>query len=147
VCLRFFSVYGPRQRPDMAIHKFTKAISAGKAFPFFGDGTAARDCTYIDDIVDGVVAATYADLGCEMINLGDSKPITLSRMVDTISGAVGKPAILDRQPDQPGDVPITFADISKARRLLGFEPKVPFDEGIKRFVGWYREARAEGLLE
>lgn len=146
-CLRFFSVYGPRQRPDMALHKFTKAIVAGKPFPFFGDGSAARDCTYIDDIVDGVEAATYADCAFEVINLGDSKPVTLAEMVETISRAVGKKAILDRQPDQPGDVPITFADITKAGKLLGFRPKVSFEEGINRFAAWYMKAKADGLVD
>ena len=146
-CLRFFTAYGPRQRPDMAIHKFTKAIFSGQPIPFFGDGTSARDYTYIDDIIDGVVAAAYSDFGYEILNLGDSRPVTLSDMVDAVSAAVGRPPILDRQPDQPGDVPITYADISKAGRLLGFRPKVPFQEGIRRFVAWYKEARTEGLVD
>ncbi len=146
VCLRFFTVYGPRQRPDMAIHKFTKAIEAGKSFPFYGDGTSARDYTYIDDIVDGVTAAVDSGLDYEVINLGDSKPVTLAGMVETIGEAVGKAPVYERLDDQPGDVPITFADISKAKRLLGYEPKVAFREGIKRFVKWYREARAQGLI-
>jgi len=145
--LRFFTVYGPRQRPDMAIHKFTSSISAGRSIPFYGDGSSARDYTYIDDIVDGVVAALDSAVAYEIVNLGDSSPVTLSRMVETISSAVGRQALLDRQGDQPGDVPITFADISKAARLLGFQPKVPFEAGIERFVSWHKKAKAEGLVD
>jgi len=141
VALRFFTVYGPRQRPDMAIHKFTRLISAGRPVPFYGDGTSARDYTYIDDIIDGVVAAIDSGLGFDIVNLGDSSPVTLVHIVDTISRAVGRPAILERREDQPGDVPITYADISKAAGLLNYRPKVAFQEGIRRFVEWYNKAR------
>ena len=145
--LRFFTAYGPRQRPDMAIHKFARLIAAGRPLPFYGDGSSARDYTYIDDIVEGVVAAVDSGTGYEIFNLGDSKPVSLEEMVKTIGAAVGREPVLDRQPDQPGDVPITFADISKARKMLGFEPKVPFGEGIGRFVAWYKKAQAEGLVD
>jgi UDP-glucuronate 4-epimerase len=145
--LRFFTVYGPRQRPDMAIHKFTRLITAGQRVPFFGGGDSARDYTYISDIIDGVTAAADGEFGYEVINLGDSSPVTLSCMVETISAAVGKPAALERLGDQPGDVPITFADISKAGRLLAYRPKVAFEEGVARFVEWYGRARQEGLVE
>jgi UDP-glucuronate 4-epimerase len=146
-CLRFFTAYGPRQRPDMGVHKFTKAMLAGKSVPFFGDGTSARDYTYVDDIVDGVAAAVDSGVEYEIFNLGDSEPVTLTEMVETISRAAGREPILDRQGDQPGDVPITFADISKASKMLGFQPKVPFEEGIKRFVSWYKKAKADGLID
>lgn len=145
--LRFFTVYGPRQRPDMAIHKFTRLISTGKKAPFFGDGLSARDYTYIDDIIDGVVAALDRNRGYEIYNLGNSSPVTLDHMVSTIARAVGREAVLDRQCDQPGDVPITYADISKAARMLAFAPKVPFEEGVGRFVSWYAGAKAAGLVE
>ncbi len=145
--LRFFTVYGPRQRPDMAIHKFTRLISSGSRIPFYGDGTSARDYTYVSDIVDGIVAAIDADFAYEVFNLGDSKPVTLSCMVETIAAAVGRQASLEPMPDQPGDVPITFADVSKAGRILGYRPKVAFSDGISRFVGWYKGARDKGLVD
>ncbi|MCD6404298.1 MAG: SDR family NAD(P)-dependent oxidoreductase [Planctomycetes bacterium] len=144
--LRFFTVYGPRQRPDMAIHKFVRAVISGEELTMFGDGSSARDYTYIDDIIDGVVAAVDADLEWEIINLGDSEPVTLKSMIATIGEAVGREPRIEHLGDQPGDVPITYADISKAGRLLGFKPKIAFKEGIKRFVDWYRNAQAQGLL-
>jgi UDP-glucuronate 4-epimerase len=141
--LRFFTVYGPRQRPDLAIYKFAKLISAGKPIPVFGDGGAARDYTFASDTVDGVVAATKKELGFEIFNLGESETISLSRMIESLETALGKKAIIDRQPLQAGDVPITFADISKAREKLGYNPKVKFENGIKLFAEWFRQNAAE----
>ncbi len=141
VCLRFFTAYGPRQRPEMAIRKFVALIEAGKPLPLFGDGSTSRDYTYIDDIIDGVVAALDTRMGFEVINLGNSDPIDLKGLVALIEDALGKKAAVDRQPMQPGDVDRTFADISNARRLLGYAPKVPLAEGIARFVRWLRAAK------
>jgi len=138
VCLRFFTVYGPRQRPDLAIHKFTRLIEEGKPIPVFGDGTTGRDYTYFADIVAGISAALQYDCAYEVFNLGNSSPIDLNTMIATLERHVGRKAVLERLPDQPGDVPITSADISKARRLLGYSPRTPFEEGIKRFVEWRR---------
>ncbi|MDP8248543.1 MAG: GDP-mannose 4,6-dehydratase [Candidatus Tritonobacter lacicola] len=136
-CMRFFTVYGPRQRPDMAIHKFTRLISEGKPISIYGDGTSSRDYTYVDDIIDGVVEAMDYDFGCEIFNLGDSRIVELSEMIKLIESKLGREARIERLPDQPGDVPRTYADISKARKLLGYEPKVPIEEGIARFVNWF----------
>ena len=138
-CLRFFTVYGPRQRPDLAIHKFTRLIDEGQPIPVFGDGSTSRDYTYIDDIVDGVVRAIDRPDGYRIINLGESTTVTLSEMIAEIERALGKKAVIDRQPLQPGDVPRTYADVEKARRLLGYEPRMPFREGIERFTAWYRK--------
>ena len=137
VCLRFFTVYGPRQRPDLAIRKFTEAILAGKPIDVFGDGSTRRDYTYIDDILQGVLAALDQPLGYEIINLGESRTVELRELVSLIEKATGKTAKVNRLPPQPGDVPVTFADISKARRLLGYDPQVPIEDGIARFVHWY----------
>jgi UDP-glucuronate 4-epimerase len=139
--LRFFTVYGPRQRPDLAIHKFTKLIDAGKPIPVFGDGSAARDHTHISDIVEGVIACTQREFGFEIFNLGESQTVKLSELISLIEKALGKPAIIDRQPLQPGDVPITFADISKARKLLDYNPQVKVEKGIPLFVDWFRKNR------
>lgn len=136
--LRFFTVYGPRQRPDMAIHAFTRLIEEGRPIPFYGDGTTERDYTYCDDVVEGLLAAVDRDLGFEIINLGESRTTSLARLVELIEQALGKRAILDRRPLPPGDVRRTCAEVSKARRLLGYEPKTPLEEGIPRFVCWYR---------
>jgi len=141
-CLRFFTVYGPRQRPEMAIAKFTRSILDGEAIPFFGDGSTRRDYTYVDDIVDGVVAALDRCAGYEIYNLGESATTSLSELVDALSKAIGKPAILDRQPNQPGDVPLTCADVSKARARLGYEPRTPVSIGLVRYVAWYRSQLA-----
>jgi UDP-glucuronate 4-epimerase len=135
--LRFFTVYGPRQRPDLAIYKFAKLICAGKPIPVFGDGSAARDYTFVADIVDGVVACTKKEFGYQIFNLGESETISLSRMIELLERALGKKAIIDRQPLQPGDVPLTFADISRAREQLGYEPKVKFERGIQLFTDWF----------
>jgi UDP-glucuronate 4-epimerase len=139
ICLRFFTVYGPRQRPDLAIHKFARLISEGKPIPVFGDGTARRDYTYIDDIIDGVVAAIdYDKTDYEVINLGESRTVELNELISLLEKELDTKAIIDRQPPQPGDVPQTFADISKARALLGYEPKTQIEAGLHRFVEWFR---------
>lgn len=138
VCLRFFTVYGPRQRPDLAIHKFTRAIAAGKPIDFFGDGTTRRDYTHIDDILQGVLAALDRSFGYEIINLGESRTVELRELVQLIEKSLGKTASLNRQPLQPGDVPVTFADITKARKLLGYNPRASIEDGIPRFVEWFR---------
>lgn len=138
--LRFFTVYGPRQRPDLAIHKFTRLISEGKPVPFFGDGSTSRDYTFVADTVAGIVGAIhYRKTPYEVINLGNDATVTLAEMVQAIEEAVGKKADLNKQPDQPGDVPRTWASIDKARNLLGYSPQVPFREGIGRFAEWYAE--------
>jgi UDP-glucuronate 4-epimerase len=145
VMLRFFTVYGPRQRPDLAIHKFAQLIEAGKPIPVFGDGSTARDYTYISDTLDGIIAATQREFGYQIFNLGESQTVTLSRLVELLEGSLGKKAIIQRQPPQPGDVPITFANIDKARRLLGYNPTIQIEEGIARFVEWFRCNRTELL--
>jgi UDP-glucuronate 4-epimerase len=139
--LRFFTVYGPRQRPDLAIHKFTKLIDAGKPIPVFGDGSMARDHTHISDILNGILACTQREFGFEIFNLGESQTVKLSELIALIENALGKQAVIDRQPLQPGDVPITFADISKARRMLGYQPQVKVEKGIPLFVDWFRKNR------
>ena len=137
VMLRFFTVYGPRQRPDLAIHKFAALIHAGKTIPVFGDGNTARDYTYITDIVDGVVACTQREFGYEIFNLGESQTVTLSRLIELLEAALGKKAGINRQSTQPGDVPITFADVSKARAKLGYHPQIKIAQGIPLFVDWF----------
>jgi UDP-glucuronate 4-epimerase len=137
--LRLFTVYGPRQRPDLAIHKFAKLIHAGKPIPVFGDGSTERDYTYISDIVDGVIACTKKEFGYEIFNLGESQTVKLSRLIELLEAALGKKAVIDRQPPQPGDVPVTFADISKARARLGYNPQVKIEQGIVQFVNWFRQ--------
>jgi UDP-glucuronate 4-epimerase len=141
--LRFFTVYGPRQRPEMAIHKFARLIAEGKKVPFFGDGSSARDYTYVDDIIDGVVASIdHCEGGLHRVyNLGGSRTTTLARLVELLEEGMGKKAILDRQPDQPGDVPITYADVTHAHADLGYAPKVPIEDGIARFCAWLKEQR------
>ena len=139
VCLRFFTVYGPRQRPDMAIHKFTRLIDEGEEVPIFGDGSTSRDYTFYEDCVDGIVAAMQSDLGFEIINLGDHRQIPLSLLVELIEASLGKEARRKHLSMQPGDVQTTFADISKAQRLLGYEPRFPIERGVEIFVDWYRE--------
>ncbi len=138
-CLRFFTVYGPRQRPEMAIHRFTRMIDAGEAIPVFGDGTSQRDYTYIDDIVDGVIAALDRNRGYRVFNLGNHRMVTLSELVETIGSALGRNPEIDRQPNQPGDVSITCADISRAQEELGYQPSTPIEEGVRKFVDWYQQ--------
>jgi UDP-glucuronate 4-epimerase len=141
VCLRFFTVYGARQRPDLAIHKFAKLISAGKPIPVFGDGTTRRDYTYIDDIIAGVRAAMdYDGNDFEVFNLGESRTVELRELISLLEKELDQHAIIDRQPLQPGDVPQTYADISKAKNLLHYNPQTQIEEGIRRFVEWFREA-------
>lgn len=142
--LRFFTVYGPRQRPDLAIYKFTKSITEGKEIPFFGDGSTERDYTFIEDIIDGIVKSIkYLENNkgvYEILNLGENQTISLSRMVSTIEKELNMKAVLKRLPMQPGDVLRTSADITKAKQLIGYAPKVKFEEGIRRFVKWFRES-------
>jgi len=141
-CLRFFTVYGPRQRPDLAIHKFTKLIGEGKPIPFYGDGSTSRDYTYIEDIVDGIQRALNHLSGYKIYNLGESKVITLKNLVDTIAKTLGTSPVLNKLPLQEGDVSRTFADISKAKSELGYNPKYDFETGIKKFVEWFRSNKA-----
>ena len=136
--LRFFTVYGPRQRPDLAIHKFTRLIMDGEPIEMYGDGTSSRDYTYIDDIIDGVVAALDRCEGYEIINLGNSRPIKLRDMISTIEDACGQKAVIKEMEPMPGDVERTFADIEKAERLLGYSPRVDFSEGVRRFWDWFK---------
>jgi UDP-glucuronate 4-epimerase len=138
-CLRFFTVFGPRQRPDLAIHKFTRLIDHGKSIPFFGDGSTSRDYTYVDDIISGILCAMEKLKGFNVYNLGESRVIKLNELIVFIENALGKKAILDKQPLQPGDVEKTFADITKGRTELGYNPKYDFETGIKEFVAWYKK--------
>jgi UDP-glucuronate 4-epimerase len=143
VALRFFTVYGARQRPDLAIHKFARLISAGRPIPVFGDGTTRRDYTFVDDIIAGVRAAIdYDGSAFEAINLGESRTVELRELISLLEGELGREAVIDRRPPQPGDVPQTFADISKARRLLNYNPATQIEEGIRRFVEWFRDGAA-----
>src|SRR5579884_258881 len=142
VCLRFFTVYGPRQRPDLAIRKFVESIDQGRRIQVFGSGASARDYTYVEDIAAGVAAAVSYDCGYELFNLGNSDPITLADMIRTIENVLGKKAAVDRVPEQPGDVPITCADISNACRLLNYRPATKFPDGIEKFVAWHRRRPA-----
>jgi UDP-glucuronate 4-epimerase len=136
--LRFFTVYGPRQRPDLAIHKFTRNIFEGKTIDQYGDGSTRRDYTYIDDIIQGIMACfTYEGELCDMFNLGESQTTTLRELIEKIESALGKKAKIDQLPEQPGDVPITYANIDKARRLLGYNPTTKISEGIPKFVEWF----------
>ncbi|HET7115152.1 MAG TPA: GDP-mannose 4,6-dehydratase [Hanamia sp.] len=141
-CLRFFTVFGPRQRPDLAIHKFTRLIDAGKPIPFYGDGTTSRDYTYIDDIVNGISCALNYLGGYRIYNLGESTVINLKTLVRTIENQIGKKAMLNHLPMQQGDVTSTYADISKAKKELGYDPKYDFETGIREFVKWYRNNKA-----
>src|SRR5215471_2789019 len=139
ICLRFFTVYGARQRPDLAIHKFAQLIDSGKSIPVFGDGTTRRDYTYVDDIISGVRAAIdYDQSNYEVINLGESRTVELRELISLLERALGKKAQINRQPLQPGDVPQTFADIEKARRLLNYDPQTQIEDGIRKFVDWFK---------
>ena len=138
VALRFFTVYGPSQRPDLAIHRFTKSIAAGESINMFGDGSTSRDYTYIDDIVSGIVAAIqYQQTGFEIINLGNSYTVSLKNLIHSIEEVVGKKAIIQQLPEQPGDVPRTYADISKAKKLLNYQPNTDLKTGLQRFYDWF----------
>lgn len=143
ICLRFFTVYGARQRPDLAIHKFTKLIDQGKSIPVFGDGSTKRDYTYVDDIMQGVIAAlNYDKEKYDIFNLGESRSIELSYLIQLIEENLGKKAIIERKPLQPGDVPITYADISKAKEKLNYQPTTDIVDGIKEFVKWYKKVNS-----
>jgi UDP-glucuronate 4-epimerase len=142
--LRFFTVYGPRQRPEMAIAKFTALIQARRPVPFFGDGSTRRDYTYVDDIVAGVVAALDRCAGYEIYNLGESRTTSLSELVALLGRLLGVEPILERLPMQPGDVLVTCADVSKARARLGYDPRTPIEVGLERYVRWVRSWQAAG---
>lgn len=138
IALRFFTVYGPGQRPDLAIHKFTRAILEGRAITMYGDGTTSRDYTFVDDTVQGIISAIqYDQSGFEIINLGNHYTVSLIDLVRGIEEVTGKKAIVKHLPEQPGDVPRTYADISKAKRLLGYDPKTGIEEGLRKFHDWY----------
>ncbi|HLB25761.1 MAG TPA: GDP-mannose 4,6-dehydratase [Nitrospirota bacterium] len=138
-CLRFFTVYGPRQRPEMAIHKFTRLIDQGRPVPMFGDGTSKRDYTYIDDIADGVIKSIDFNAPYDIFNIGESQTTELRELISLIEKYLGKKAVIEQLPDQPGDVPITYADITKSRKVLGYDPRTKVEEGVGRFVEWYKE--------
>ena len=137
-CLRFFTVYGPRQRPDLAIHKFARLIEQGRPIPVFGDGSMMRDFTYIDDIVDGVLRAMDKCGGYHVYNLGESRPVRLSNLITALESALGKKAVIDRRSMQPGDVNRTYADVTLARNELGYQPSTDLATGLARFVEWFR---------
>ena len=137
-CLRFFTVYGPRQRPDMAIHAFTAAIAAGREIPMFGDGSTERDYTYVDDIQQGILGALDHPEPFAVYNLGESRVTTLKRLIELIGERVGRKPVIKPMPEQPGDVKRTFASIDRARKNLGYDPKTPVEEGLTRFVEWFK---------
>ncbi len=142
ISLRFFTVYGPRQRPDLAIHSFTRAIHEGRSIQQFGDGSTRRDYTYIDDILQGILACfDYDGPMCDVFNLGESQTTTLAELIASIESALGKRAVIEKLPDQPGDVPLTYADISKARDLLNYRPHTQIAQGIPKFVDWFLESQ------
>ena len=138
-CLRFFTVYGPRQRPDLAIHKFTRLISNGQPVPVFGDGSTSRDYTFVDDIVGGILASLDKCDRYRIYNLGGSDPVTLSHLLSELERAIGKQAIIDRRPAQPGDVERTYADLTRSTSELGYRPRTSLSEGLRKFVAWFRE--------
>jgi UDP-glucuronate 4-epimerase len=142
-CLRLFTVYGPRQRPDLAIHKFARLIEAGKPIPVFGDGSMRRDFTYIDDIIDGVTVAIEYCSGYEIFNLGESRPVRLDELIKSLEKVLGKKVVIERLPLQPGDVLQTYADVTKAREKLGYEPRTELSVGLVRFVEWLRDIQAD----
>lgn len=143
IMLRFFTVFGPRQRPDLAINKFTRLMLEGKEIPMFGDGTTSRDYTFVDDIVDGIIKSMEYEENhesvYEILNLGNSSPITLKEMIDIIGKVLNVEPVINQLPMQPGDVERTYADTSKAKALIGYEPKTSFEDGIKEFIEWYKE--------
>ena len=139
-CLRFFTVYGPRQRPDLAIAKFTQKILQGEPIDRYGDGSTARDYTYVEDIISGVVSAIKYDAkDFDIFNLGGSATTTLTELITMLEKTIGKKAIINQMPDQPGDVPRTYADVSKAEQLLGYQPNTPIAKGLEKYVQWFRE--------
>jgi UDP-glucuronate 4-epimerase len=145
VCLRFFTVYGPRQRPDLAIHKFSRLMLAGKPLPFFGDGETRRDYTWVDDIVQGVLAACDVPLTYDTFNLGGARTTSLKELVALLEKELGVPAILDKKPAQQGDMPQTSADVTHAGEVLGYSPGTPIDQGIRKFAAWVRGEGADWL--
>jgi UDP-glucuronate 4-epimerase len=152
VCLRFFTVYGPRQRPDLAIHKFTALMEAGKPIPVFGDGSMGRDYTYVDDIVAGILSSLEyrfpaSGVSFDVFNLGNSHPVKLAELIGYLETATGRVAIRDSMPLQLGDVPLTWANVDKASNLLGYRPQTRMEEGLRKFVAWYRGNRFQGLRE
>jgi len=140
-CLRIFTAYGPKQRPEMAIHKFTRFIDQGKKIPVFGDGSSRRDYTYIDDLIEGILGVIHHHKGFEIYNLGESQTTSLIELIRLIEEAFGKKANIEMLEPQPGDVSITYADITKAKQMLEYQPKVKMEEGIRRFVEWYKEGK------
>ena len=140
-CLRLFTVYGARQRPDLAIHKFARLIEAGEPIPVFGDGSMERDHTYIDDVIDGILRAIERCEAYHIYNLGQSRPVTLTDLIASLEAALGKRAVINRLPPQPGDVEQTYADISLARQDLGYQPATRLEDGLERFVAWLRGGR------
>jgi UDP-glucuronate 4-epimerase len=140
-CLRIFTAYGPRQRPEMAIHKFTRLVDRGEKVPMFGDGSSRRDYTYIDDLIDGILTVIHHSKGFEVYNLGESQTTSLKELIQLIEKALGKKALVEMLRSQPGDVSTTYADITKAKERLGYQPKVKMEEGIRRFVEWYKKEK------
>jgi UDP-glucuronate 4-epimerase len=140
-CLRFFTVYGPRQRPEMAIYKFTRQIMSGEKIDIYGDGSSMRDYTYIDDVVSGIINSAGKIKGFEIINLGNSQTVELIKLVELIEDATGKKADLRFLGSQPGDVPVTYADITKARKMLKYSPETDIKKGLEKFVEWYNEKK------
>ncbi len=140
VCLRFFTVYGARQRPDLAIHKFARLISEGKPIPIFGEGTSKRDYTYVDDIIQGILKSMHdRQENFEIFNLGESQTVELNYLISLIEQAMGKKARRETHPLQPGDVPITYADLSRSRKVLGYNPETPIEAGIPKFIQWFEK--------
>jgi UDP-glucuronate 4-epimerase len=142
-CLRIFTAYGPRQRPEMAIHKFTRLIDRGEKISIYGDGSSRRDYTYIDDLIEGMLAVIHHNRGFEIYNLGESQTTSLKELIGLIEEALGKKANVEMVELQPGDVSITYANITKAKQRLGYHPKIDIKEGIKRFVKWYKIGNRE----
>jgi len=148
IALRFFTVYGPGQRPDLAIHKFVKAIEKGQPITVYGDGSTARDYTFVDDIAQGIInAVDYKNTPFEIFNLGNHYAVSLTDLITAIEKVTGKKAVINRQPEQPGDVPQTFADISKAQRLLNYQPTTNLEDGLQKFYAWFRENKEVLLLD
>ncbi len=143
-CLRLFTVYGPRQRPDLAIHKFSLCLLTGKPIPIYGDGSSQRDYTFVSDVVDAITAAAEKPMGYEIINVGSGRPITLLQMIQTLEKAIGREGKKEFLPKPPADPTLTHADVTKAQRLLGYQPKVPFEEGVRLFVEWLTEEIEQG---
>jgi len=146
-CLRLFTVYGPRQRPNMAMRSFAEKIFKGEAITIFGDGSSKRDYVYIDDVIAGIISALERRFSFEIINLGSARPIQISEVISNLEGEVGLKANLEYLPTQPGEMEATWADLSKAQRLLDYEPRVSFEEGVARFVRWFREREKPGEPE